>query len=123
MNKKKAELTHWEKFYEIDVSHPKEIRKLLRKYLGEIHNLGCWLLPRGREFRNYVKSKPIARNIFRTESYDDIHYYREFLRLIAKKQYKKAYKLYWDMDTFPRDFISEQFKTILDYAWNGEPYE
>lgn len=115
-------LTHWEKFYEIDASHPKHIRKLLRQYLGEIHNLGCWLLPSRMDFKNYLKSKPVKRNIFKFESYDDIHYYREFLILIAKKEYKKAYKLYWEMDTFPREFIASQFGKILEYAWNGEPY-
>lgn len=123
MNEKNIKLTHWENFYEIDASHPKEIRKLLRKYLGEIHNLGCWLLPSHMDFKNYLKSKPAKRNIFKFESYDDIHYYREFLRLIAKKEYKKAYKLYWEMDTFPREFILENFSELLKFVWNGEPYE
>lgn len=115
-------LTYWEQFYEIDASHPKHIRKLLRQYLGEIHNLGCWLLPSHMDFKNYIKSKSVARNIFKYQSYDDLHYYREFLRFIAKKEYKKAGKFYWEMDYFAREFISEKFKEVLAYAWNGEPY-
>lgn len=119
---KNDKLTRWEQYYDIDASHPKHIRKLLREWLGQIHNLGVYLLPDNMPLKNYRKSKPVARNIFKHESYEDILYYREFLNCVARKEYKKAYKLYWEMDTFPREFISEQFKEIMELIWNGAPY-
>lgn len=122
MKIKKDKLTYWEQFYGIYASYPKHIRKLLRNWLGDIHSLGTYLLPDRMPLKNYRKSKPVARNIFKHESYEDILYYREFLNYVARKEYKKASKLYHSMDTFPREFIVEQFKEIMELIWNGEPY-
>ena len=115
--------SHWKKYYKISPELPKATRKQLRELLGQIDSLGVYLLPDNMPLKNYLRSKSVDRNIFKNESYDDIMHYREFLRLVAAQEYKKAAILYRRLDTFPREFICEQFKELLDFVWKGQPYE